>query len=188
MAHKLKKLRDAKVPVIWRPLHEAEGGWFWWGAKGPEATKALYKLMFERFTKYHGLNNLIWVWTTSDSVHSMDWYPGDAYVDIVGVDRYVRDGDYNPLMSTYDKVVRMYEGKKMVGYLENGPIPDPQQLKKNKVGWLYFNTWNGKYILDGKSNSEQHIRYVYNHPYVITLDKLPSQRIYGVLPKAYPTP
>lgn len=39
IAAQLKKLNDAGVPVLWRPLHEAEGGWFWWGAKGPEVCK-----------------------------------------------------------------------------------------------------------------------------------------------------
>jgi mannan endo-1,4-beta-mannosidase len=182
MAQKLKKFQEARIPVIWRPLHEAEGGWFWWGAKGPTATQALYKLMYERFTRYHGLDNLIWVWTTSDSIYSKDWYPGDAYVDIVGVDRYIRAGDYSTLMGVYDKLVKMFEGKKLVAFLENGPIPDPRQLKKDKVGWMYFNTWSGKYILDGKFNSEHHLRYVYNHPYVITLDELPSEQIYGKRP------
>ncbi|NEN84131.1 glycosyl hydrolase [Paenibacillus elgii] len=188
MAEKLLRFKQAGIPVVWRPLHEAEGGWFWWGAKGPETAKRLYNLMFDRFTGYHGLDNLIWVWTTSDTIHSKDWYPGDDKVDIIGVDRYIRDGDYSPLLSVYDTLVNMTGGKKLVAYLENGPIPDPRQLKKNKVGWMYFNTWNGKFLMDGKVNAEQHLRTVYNHPYVITLDKFPSQTIYGKPPEPYPYP
>ena len=43
IALELKKLQAADIPVLWRPLHEAEGGWFWWGAKGPEAFKSLWE-------------------------------------------------------------------------------------------------------------------------------------------------
>jgi mannan endo-1,4-beta-mannosidase len=60
----LKQLQDANIPVLFRPLHEASGGWFWWGAKGPEPSKTLWRLMFNRMVDYHGLKNLIWVWTT----------------------------------------------------------------------------------------------------------------------------
>jgi mannan endo-1,4-beta-mannosidase len=188
MAQKLKRFKDAKIPIMWRPLHEAEGGWFWWGAKGPEVTKQLYAIMFERFTKFHGLNNLIWVWTTSDSKYSKDWYPGNDYVDIVGVDRYIKAGDYSTIMSVYDTLTAMVDGKKLVAYTENGPIPDPRLLKRNKVGWMYFNTWHEKFLMDGKINSEYHLRMVYNHPYVTTLDKLPSEQIYGKRPLPYPVP
>ncbi|TBL69297.1 glycosyl hydrolase [Paenibacillus thalictri] len=188
MADILKTFRDAGIPVLWRPLHEAEGGWFWWGAKGPNVAKQLYAIMFDRFTRQHRLNNLIWVWTTSDTLYSKDWYPGDDSVDIIGVDRYVKAGDYSPLLSVYDSLVDMVGGRKLVAYLENGPIPDPRELRKNKVGWLYFNTWNGKFIMDGLINSEHHVRTVYNHPYVVTLDKFPSESIYGKPPLPYPYP
>ncbi|SFM01715.1 Carbohydrate binding module (family 35) [Paenibacillus sp. 1_12] len=188
MAQTLKRFKDAKIPIIWRPLHEAEGGWFWWGSKGPEIAKELYAIMFERFTKFHGLNNLIWVWTTSDTIYSKEWCPGNNYVDIIGIDRYVKAGDYSTLMSVYDTAAAMLEGKKLVAYSENGPIPDPRQLKRNKVGWMYFNTWYGKVLTDGKMNSDYHLRMVYNHPYVITLDKLPSEKIYGKRPIPYPIP
>jgi mannan endo-1,4-beta-mannosidase len=188
MAQKLKRFQAASIPIMWRPLHEAEGGWFWWGAKGPEVAKQLYSIMFERFTQLHGLDNLIWIWTTSDSVYSKDWYPGNDYVDILGIDRYVKAGDYSPLMSAYDTVAAMGDSKKLVAYTENGPIPDPRLLRRNKVGWMYFNTWHDKFLMDGLINSAYHLRMVYNHPYVTTLDKLPSEQIYGKRPLPYPIP
>ncbi|MFA6285897.1 MAG: glycosyl hydrolase [Opitutaceae bacterium] len=92
IAEKLKVLRDARVPVLWRPLHEAEGQWFWWGARGPEATKRLYRLMFDRFTRVHHLDNLLWVWTSTDSPAALDWYPGDDLVDIIATDLYAPAG------------------------------------------------------------------------------------------------
>lgn len=69
VASVLKLLQDKGIPVIWRPLHEAAGDyeynnpWFWWGAKGGEATKQLWRLMYDQLVNVHGCNNLIWVWT-----------------------------------------------------------------------------------------------------------------------------
>ncbi|MDR0420534.1 MAG: Ig-like domain-containing protein, partial [Prevotellaceae bacterium] len=90
----LKLLRDANIPVVWRPLHEAAGNifeypngtaWFWWGRDGGAAYIALWRYMFDYFQQ-QGLNNLIWVWTTQTKDAS--FYPGDDYVDIVGRDIY----------------------------------------------------------------------------------------------------
>lgn len=89
IAVQLKKLQSAGVPVLWRPLHEAEGGWFWWGAKGPEPAKKLWNIVYERLTVHHKLNNLIWVWNSV----AKDWYPGNAKVDINSADTYSQ-GDH----------------------------------------------------------------------------------------------
>jgi mannan endo-1,4-beta-mannosidase len=86
IAAQLKRLEVAGVPVLFRPLHEAEGGWFWWGAQGPEPAKKLWDLVYDRLTEYHALNNLIWVWNSIEEA----WYPGDETVDILSVDNYVQ--------------------------------------------------------------------------------------------------
>ena len=74
--------------MLWRPLHEASGGWFWWGAHGPDPFKQLWELMFRRFTEVHELHNLIWVYTADPTAHH-DWYPGDDMVDVVGAGGWV---------------------------------------------------------------------------------------------------
>ncbi|UUZ93440.1 hypothetical protein LJK87_01250 [Paenibacillus sp. P25] len=137
IAVQLKKLQDAKIPVLFRPLHEAEGGWFWWGAKGPEPAKKLYRLMYDRLTHYHHINNLIWVWNSK----SPDWYPGDDVVDIISVDSYSQAGDYNPVSGSYDSLVNLVSDKKLVALAENGPIPDPDLLKVYEAYWSWFMTW-----------------------------------------------
>jgi mannan endo-1,4-beta-mannosidase len=59
----LKQLADARVPVLWRPLHEIDGSWFWWtDAETPENTAALWRLMFDYFVNERELHNLIWVY------------------------------------------------------------------------------------------------------------------------------
>ncbi|MBQ6034942.1 MAG: glycoside hydrolase, partial [Ruminococcus sp.] len=77
IAGEFKKLKDADVPVLFRPLHEAEGAWFWWGAEGPEPCKKLYRLLYDKLTNEYGLDNIIWIWTSSTSPAAKDWYPGD---------------------------------------------------------------------------------------------------------------
>ena len=89
IAVQLKKLEAAGVPVLFRPLHEAEGGWFWWGAQGPDSAKKLWRVVYERLTVKHELRNLVWVWNSVKK----EWYPGDDVVDIVSADTY-SEGDH----------------------------------------------------------------------------------------------
>ncbi|MFB3169545.1 glycosyl hydrolase [Neobacillus sp. 179-C4.2 HS] len=168
IADELKKLQEAGVPVLWRPLHEAEGGWFWWGAKGPEPTKELWRLMYDRMTNYHHLNNLIWVWNSIDE----DWYPGDEYVDIVSFDSYPGDYNYSPMSSQYEALKELSSNKKIISIAENGPIPDPDLLPLYHANYSWFSTWNGDVLRN--QNSKEHLRKVYNHDYVITLDEMPN--------------
>lgn len=67
IAVQIKRLSDASVPILFRPLHEPEGGWFWWGAKGSAPFHQLWDLLYERLTQYHGLHNMVWVCNTADS-------------------------------------------------------------------------------------------------------------------------
>ncbi|MDQ0231415.1 glycosyl hydrolase [Metabacillus malikii] len=172
IAEQLKKLQEANVPVLWRPLHEAEGGWFWWGAKGPEPVKELWKLMYDRMTNQHKLNNLIWVWNSIDE----DWYPGNEYVDIVSFDSYPGAHQYIPQSSQYEALVNVSNNKKLVAMAENGPIPDPDVLADYRSKYIYFTTWNG---LLAEQNSEEHLKKVYHHKNVITREQLPDFETYA---------
>ena len=63
----LKELQDAEIPVLWRPYHEMNGDWFWWGKKkGEDGYKKLWSMMYDRFVNFHGLNNLLWVFNTNE--------------------------------------------------------------------------------------------------------------------------
>ena len=94
IATQLKRLKDAGVPVLWRPLHEAPGKWFWWGAHGSEVAKQLWYLIRWVCINEYNLDNLIWVWAADNgSTDFPNWYPGNDFVDIVGFDNYPwRDG------------------------------------------------------------------------------------------------
>jgi len=172
IAEELKRLQEADVPVLWRPLHEAEGGWFWWGAKGPQPVIELWRLMYDRMTNHHGLNNLIWVWNSI----AEDWYPGDAYVDIVSFDSYPGAHNYAPMSAQFEELVQLSSNKKVIAMTENGPIPDPDLLQIYNAGYSWFTTWNGSILTE--QNSTEHLVKVYNHDYVLTLDELPELATY----------
>lgn len=146
VAEELKKLQEAGIAVLWRPLHEAEGGWFWWGAQGAEPFKQLWSLMFDRFTNHHGLNNLIWVFTHTDGLGE-EWYPGDDMVDIVGFDGYgePRNDDTHTFVTQYKTLQDRHNGRKMVALTETGTIPDVSLMHEQGAMWSFFITWNSEY-------------------------------------------
>jgi mannan endo-1,4-beta-mannosidase len=172
IAAQLKILQTAGVPILWRPLHEAEGGWFWWGAKGPGPCIALWRLMYDRMTNLHQLNNLIWVWNSV----ATNWYPGDEYVDIVSYDAYTSAYNYSPSSPQYESLVALSQNRKVIGLAENGSIPDPDLAQSYSALWSWFCVWNGHFIREW--NSVAHLQHVYHHPLVITLDELPDLKTY----------
>jgi mannan endo-1,4-beta-mannosidase len=172
IAVQLKRLKDANIPVLWRPLHEAEGKWFWWGAKGAEPCKWLWKLLYDRLVNEHELNNLIWVWTSTGNPDATDWYPGDEYVDIIGADIYLPSGNYSSSFILFDNMATMYGGRKIITMSETGTIPEPQSLYDESAAWSFFATWSGNFITDGVVNSTAHVSTSFSHEYVITLDEI----------------
>ena len=172
IANELEVLRDAHVPVLWRPLHEANGRWFWWGAGGPEPLKKLWRMMFENFTVKHHLNNLVWVFSPGAEVDLADWYPGDAFVDIVAPDHYPMDGNHGPAKDIFDELTKMTRGQKLIALGENGPIPDVNEVARQNAGWLFFTTWSGSILFD--KTTPQELRADYANPHALNLDDLPG--------------
>ena len=176
LAKQLGKARDAGVPILFRPLHEAEGAWFWWGADGPEACKALYRYMWDQLTNKYKLNNLLWIWTGSTSAHASEWYPGDEYVDFQGIDKYnaINNSEPNPsaISATFYSMVAQTEGRKMVVMSENDTIPSLENLLADKAAWLYFCPWYQRYLTELTDPAE--LKKIYTSDYCITLDELPD--------------
>ncbi|MBB5801372.1 hypothetical protein F4560_001140 [Saccharothrix ecbatanensis] len=179
IAVELKRLADAKVPVLFRPLHEAEGGWFWWGAKGSGPAKQLWRILHDRLVGHHGLHNLIWVWNSI----SPDWYPGDDVVDVVSADVYLPQGDHSAAVGQYDRLVQLGGDEKLVALGEVGSIPDPDLVRAYEARWSWFVTWSGSFIQDGVTNPRDFVQRVYNHANVITLDELPEFKDPGTQPE-----
>ena len=183
IAQELTKLKKADVPILWRPLHEAEGAWFWWGAEGPEPCKELYRLLYDKLTNEYGLDNLIWVWTGYTFPTSSAWYPGDDVVDIVGYDKYnAVDGlpNLSSISSTFYSLVQSTDGKKMVAMSENDSIPSLENLVNDKAAWLYFCPWYMNYLTSEQNNPVENLVEIYQSEYCITLDELPDLKTYPI--------
>ncbi|MDE6108847.1 MAG: glycoside hydrolase family 26 protein, partial [Muribaculaceae bacterium] len=185
-------LQDAGVPVIWRPLHEAAGShlynnpWFWWGRGGVEATKALWKLMYDRLVNVHGLNNLIWVWTAQwDKGYEApmaEAYPGNEYVDIVGIDSYRNPGEDDAayigrLAESYYALNDMTGGKKMLAVSECGYMTELGKTL-GTTPWAWFMMWNSDISdnpsEDGFGNSTEWIKTVFESQNVLNREGMPS--------------
>lgn len=162
IAAPLKRLQDAGIPVLWRPLHEAEGGWFWWGAKGAEPCKRLYRLVYERLTKKHGLHNLIWVWNSAGT----DWYPGDDVVDVMSVDVYPSDRR-DALSPAWEDLLTRFDGKKPLALAEFPGAPDVERMRRLGVRWLYFVSWTG--TVGPRSTPPDVLKATYRAPFVVNV-------------------
>ncbi len=183
LAAQLQKLEDANVPCIFRPLHEAEGAWFWWGAEGAEPCKEMYIFLWETLTNEYGLDNIIWEWTSYAYCTSPEWYPGDEYVDLIGYDKYNAvnyKANLSAIASTFYSLVASTEGEKMVAMSENDTIPSLDQLVDSKAAWLYFCPWYGNYITDAALNPVDNLKAIYQSEYCITLDELPDWNTYEI--------
>lgn len=168
-AQGLKELQEAGIPVLWRPFHEFDGAWFWWGKGGADNFKQLWQIMYKRYTVDWKLDNLIWVLGYSGEIKD-GWYPGDAYVDVFGTDTYVEHT--GSLAEMYRKCETVAD--KPICLHENGAIPSPVNLKRDGAKWLWFMTWHTEYIAAHPVNTADYLRQIYTDDYVITLDQLPD--------------
>lgn len=166
----LKKFQTAGVPVIWRPLHEAQGGWFWWGAHGPTTFKQLWRLTYDRLTNHHGLHNLIWEFTSSAAESNyLDWYPGDDVVDMIGLDIYT-DPSSSMSGQWYD-MLSQYNGRKMISLSESGTLPNASLMDTYGIRWDYFSIWQDSFLDDFTA---QQVQTLLNDSDIITLNELPT--------------
>ncbi|GHT75065.1 mannan endo-1,4-beta-mannosidase [Bacteroidia bacterium] len=169
----LQELQAADVPVLWRPLHEASGGWFWWGSQGPEACKKIWQIMFDKFTNEYHLNNLIWVWTSEANRSALNWYPGDDCVDIIGMDIY-EEGNHGSQMLSFEELRKIYNGKKILTISECGSIPDITAMKRDNSVWSYYMPWYGAHTKTATWNTIDFWTNSLSDPDVISLEDLPE--------------
>lgn len=181
MANELVRLRDAGVPVLWRPLHEAAGGWFWWGNCEPESYKKLWNVMYDKMTNEHNLTNLIWVWNGQDPA----WYPGDETVDINGWDIYAGNHVDSSQSGRFDDMATNYGTKtKLIALTENGCVMDPDKVFNDNARWLFWGTWSDPFtmklgvVINDEYTTVELLTKAYNHERVLTLDELPDLQNY----------
>ncbi|MEO5909835.1 MAG: glycosyl hydrolase [Pelobium sp.] len=168
IAFYLKELRDANVPILWRPYHEMNGVWFWWGDKrGKDGIAKLWQMMYYRYTNYHHLDNLIWVWggngprdLPKDEAYSYKYYyPGHQYVDILGTDVY--HSDYE--QKDYQELLDLAEGRP-IALTEVGTLPNKDVLEAQPK-WAWFLVWTSWLWTN---NIAERVKEIYNSPETIT--------------------
>ena len=174
----LKTLRtnnDRPISIIFRPWHENNGGWFWWGSKQctPNEYKALW-CMLQDYLLSEGFDNLVWSWSPNLGIKpaDLDAYPGDDRVDLLGVDAYqwgaeqdfVRDLESD--MTTLTTFCEQHH--KLLALTECGlkNLPDPtwwtRVLKPilDKFPICYFLVWrNAKHEYFGPAPGEKNALY-----------------------------
>jgi mannan endo-1,4-beta-mannosidase len=155
----LAQLRDAHMAVLFRPYHEMNGNWFWWGGRpGKNGTPALYRQLYDRMVNYHKLDNLLWVWNVNAPSNNagpfVDYFPGAQYADVLSVDNY---GEFK--QSYYDDVLAL-AGAKPIALAEVGGVPALAVLK-DQPKWTYFMIWAG---LAEFTNPIEKLREVFDGP------------------------
>ncbi len=185
----LEELADARVPVLWRPLHEIDGGWFWWTDKErPENTARLWRMIFEYFTTERELHNLIWIYNAAHVAGAIRkqnlpfaeqvpfrkrYYPGGRYVDIGSIDIYpnARAGYPQPTEATYPGAFEMTRAicpGKIIAMAETSALCNPDMLAEKGPPWLYCLPWFAT------ARGPDWTRKAYNHKQFLTLDELPA--------------
>jgi mannan endo-1,4-beta-mannosidase len=173
----LKELQDAGVVVLWRPFHEMNGGWFWWGAKDPDLFIKVWRHMFDYFSKDKGLNHLLWVYSPNHGQNTAKYYAGDTYVDLAGLDAYTDFIDKQHVKG-YDEVAALPKPFGFTEYGPHGPQNPPgdfdylrfiEGIQKEFPKTCFFMSWNAKWSLA----SNQHTKELLNHPAVANREDLP---------------
>ena len=167
IAFYLRQLQELNIPVIFRPYHEMNGDWFWWGYN-EENYKKLYQMLWKRITEYHGINNLLWVFNANELGSSNvkpyeGFYPGADYIDIIATDFY--SGNYEK--GDYEKLLKLANGKP-IAIGECGILPTPEILKKQNK-WAWFMCWCEFLETENRDWGKRHD--LYNSSEVTTLDE-----------------
>jgi mannan endo-1,4-beta-mannosidase len=166
----LKQLQDAHVPVLWRPYHEMNGVWFWWGnKKGANGIAKLWKMMYDRYTNHFHLNNLIWIFGANgirdipmDEAYSYkDYYPGADYVDVLGADIYHFDYE----QKDYNELKELAHGK-LIALTEVGELPN-QAVLAAQPEWAWFMVWTNFLWSD---NTLDRVKQIYSSPQTLSHD------------------
>jgi mannan endo-1,4-beta-mannosidase len=155
----LRQLQDAGVPVLFRPCHEMNGNWFWWGGRpGENGSAALYRQFYDRLVNIHHLNNLVWVWNVNSPSENAGpitaYFPGVQYADIVSMDIY---GEFK--QSYYNDMLAL-AGDKPIALAEVGAMPTLDVLAK-QPRWAYFMMWSG--MAEG-ANSPDQLQAIFHAP------------------------
>ena len=174
----LDKFRGENIPVIFQPIPDGDSSMYWWGGSA-ENYNWLWKLMFQRMDKYHGLNNLIWVWNGS----SEDYFPGEDYCDVIGQSFY--ENSPSPFAGRFSALAGMTDVPKLLAVTNCDRLPSPDYMRRDSAMWSWFSAGSGNCMitnngeLSEKYTSWQNLHDIYNSELCVTLDELPDFEEYA---------
>ena len=167
----LKPLAEQDIPVLWRPLQEAGGGWYWWGESGAEAYRWLWDVLYRRLTEYHGLHNLIWIWNGQNAQYLVN----PSQYDIASLDVYLDpEQDFGSRYEQFLSLYHMTKGKKLLALSECGALPDVNRMFRDHAIWSFAGLWYDEYLLNETDIETEKLIHYYNSEKVITLDQIKS--------------
>ncbi|ROP40021.1 mannan endo-1,4-beta-mannosidase [Saccharothrix texasensis] len=165
----LRRLLDAGVQPLFRPLHEMNDGWSWWGGRpGASGSRRLYQLTHDHLVRTRGLTGLAWVWNVKDldPAGIADYYPGPAYADVVSLDAW---NSFWPAATYYDTLRSLAQGKPLA-LAEVGKVPSPAELA-SQPDWSYFMAWP-EFFDDKQLNPDSAVRATYASPRAVNQGQL----------------
>ncbi|WP_329181625.1 glycosyl hydrolase [Streptomyces sp. NBC_01477] len=161
-----QQLKDAGVPVLFRPLHEMNEGWAWWGGRsGASGSAKLFQITHD-YLESKGLTNIIWVWNVKDidggAANVASYYPGDSDVDVASLDPWVHNW---PSSEWYQAIVNVAHGKP-VSLAEVGTVPSASQLAAQPL-WTWFMIW-ADYLTNPSYNNNAAVQATFNSSRVLS--------------------
>ncbi|MDG6106303.1 discoidin domain-containing protein [Dactylosporangium aurantiacum] len=183
----LADLKSAGVVVLWRPFHEMNGDWFWWGNQDPTTFKNVWNSMHNYLVNTRGLDNLVWVYAPDFSRgNATGYFAGGNVVDIVGMDAYDDNPAASGIQSTYNQLLGL---GKPFAFTEIGPDNSPfdygkwiNAIKQYYPKTSYFLAWNDKWGPPQNQNSGA----LMNDPWTLNLGEVSISG--GTTPPTSPPP
>ncbi|MFF3461092.1 glycoside hydrolase family 26 protein [Streptomyces sp. NPDC002619] len=198
LADHLGYLADRGVPVLLRPYHEMNttpGHGFWWAGQDPAAYRKLWRLTYDYLVQRRGLHNLIFVWAPNSwegTYGRVPWayYPGDEWVDIVGVDDY-SGGPDRPFgggnwTEVWYRGLERYAKPRIVAESFHVPLNAHQPRTLTRTPWVLWTVWGQALTYDNVSepryrNTVDDVKRTYGSDRVLTADdwRPPNENLLG---------
>jgi hypothetical protein len=178
LAKTLSNMRARGIVVLFRPYHEMNGHWFWWGKKDlyPQLWDALYDELAIRLK----LDNLVWVWSSDrDTPDAARYVPVRHKPDVAGIDVYEDSGD-NPKFALGRASLKANFDATPFALTEVGKVPTPAGLDAMNPAWVLL--WGGEYLnpawaMKGdckQCNTPDGLRAFLDQSRMVSLDDVPA--------------
>ena len=168
IAFYLRQLQDENIPVLFRPYHEMNGDWFWWGGKAAgNQFKRLYRMTYHYLANSKGLNNLLWVLNFDDLNDNFSAYdPGSNYVDAYATDIY-----HAKFSQSHHEALSKFAKGKPIGMGEVGEMISLEKIITDYPDYVWFMGWRKLFVED---NAAEILKNVFEDDYAINAADLPK--------------